>query len=52
MGVIDEGVDGEGKGLLVYRGKSGKEMSEIVGFEDLGRLRGLFKKMKKERVWE
>ena len=41
--VIHERVDAEAKRLLLYTGKSAKEISEILGFEDLATFSRFFK---------
>ena len=38
--------------LLLYTGKSAKEISEILGFEDLATFSRFFKKMNKESLSE
>ena len=50
--VIHERVDAEAKRLLLYTGKSAKEISEILGFEDLATFSRFFKKMNKESLSE
>ena len=50
--VIHERVDAEAKRLLLYTGKSAKEISEILGFEDLATFCRFFKKMNKESLSE
>ena len=42
----------EAKRLLLYTGKSAKEISEILGFEDLATFSRFFKKMNKESLSE
>lgn len=50
--VIHERVDAEARRLLLYTGKSAKEIGEILGFEDLAAFSRFFKKMNKESISE
>lgn len=50
--VIHERIDAEARRLLLYTGKSAKEISEILGFEDLATFSRFFKKMNKESISE
>src|SRR5574344_689557 len=43
--IIHERVEAEAKRLLIYTDKSAKEISEILGFEDLATFSRFFKKM-------
>jgi len=43
--LIHERVEAEAKRLLLYTDKSAKEISEILGFEDLATFSRFFKKM-------
>ncbi|MGL5636272.1 MAG: helix-turn-helix domain-containing protein [Bacteroidales bacterium] len=45
--VIHDRIDSEAKRLLLYTNKSGKEISDILGFEDLSSFSRFFKKMNK-----
>lgn len=50
--IIHERVDAEARRLLLYTNKSAKEISEILGFEDLATFSRFFKKMNKESISE
>ena len=48
--IIHERIEAEAKRLLLYTPKSAKEISEILGFEDLSTFSRFFKKMTGESV--
>lgn len=48
--VIHERIEAEAKRLLLYTNKSAKEISSILGFEDLATFSRFFKKMAEESV--
>ena len=48
--IIHERVEAEAKRLLLYTGKSAKEISEILGFEDLATFSRFFKKMSGKNI--
>lgn len=48
--IIHERIEAEAKRLLLYTGKSAKEISELLGFEDLSAFSRFFKKMTGESV--
>ncbi len=48
--VIHERIDAEAKRLLLYTRKSAKEISSLLGFEDLATFSRFFKKMTGESV--
>ena len=48
--IIDERVDAEARRLLLYTSKSAKEISEILGFEDLATFSRFFKKMNQKSI--
>lgn len=48
--VIHEWIEAEAKRLLLYTNKSAKEISSILGFEDLATFSRFFKKMAEESV--
>lgn len=50
--VIHERIDAEARRLLLYTNKSAKEISEILGFDDLATFSRFFKKMNKESITE
>lgn len=50
--IIHERIDAEARRLLLYTDKSAKEISEILGFEDLATFSRFFKKMNKESISE
>lgn len=50
--IIHERIDAEARRLLLYTTKSAKEISEILGFEDLATFSRFFKKMNKESISE
>lgn len=50
--IIHERIDAEARRLLLYTGKSAKEISEILGFEDLATFSRFFKEMNKESISE
>jgi transcriptional regulator len=48
--IIHERVDAEARRLLLYTSKSAKEISEILGFEDLATFSRFFKKMNQKSI--
>lgn len=48
--IIHERIESEAKRLLLYTPKSAKEISELLGFEDLSTFSRFFKKMTGESV--
>ena len=48
--IIHERIEAEAKRLLLYTPKSAKEISELLGFEDLSTFSRFFKKMTGESV--
>lgn len=48
--IIHERVDAEARRLLLYTSKSAKEISEILGFEDLTTFSRFFKKMNQKSI--
>lgn len=48
--IIHERVDAEARRLLLYTSKSAKEISEVLGFEDLATFSRFFKKMNKKSI--
>ena len=50
--IIHEGVEAEAKRLLLYTNKSAKEISGILGFDDIAAFSRFFKKMTKESISE
>lgn len=50
--IIHERIDAEARRLLLYTDKNAKEISEILGFEDLATFSRFFKKMNKESISE
>lgn len=48
--IIHERVDAEARRLLLYTSKSAKEISEILGFEDLPTFSRFFKKMNQKSI--
>lgn len=48
--IIHERIDAEARRLLLYTDKSAKEISEILGFEDLPTFSRFFKKMNKVSI--
>lgn len=50
--IIHERIEAEAKRLLLYTNKSAKEISDILGFEDLAAFSRFFKKTAKENISE
>jgi AraC family transcriptional activator of pobA len=50
--IIHERVEAEAKRLLLYTNKSAKEISGILGFDDIAAFSRFFKKMTKESISE
>lgn len=50
--IIHARIEAEAKRLLLYTGKSAKEISEILGFEDIASFSRFFKKVAKESISE
>ena len=48
--IIHERIDAEARRLLLYTSKSAKEISEILGFEDLATFSRFFKKMNRKSI--